>query len=132
MTDREKLVELIHHCTSCEECHDSDIADHLIAHGVIVLPCKVGDTVWIKGYRFLAEIECINITKSGIDFDWAEYERSHELTELWDYGTFEVEDIGKNVFLTREDAEAALKEGAAGGVGPYECGEGNGNEKRSD
>lgn len=35
-TDREKLIELIHHCTSCEECHDSDIADHLIANGVTV------------------------------------------------------------------------------------------------
>lgn len=36
MTNREKLIKLIHHCTSCEECHDSDIADHLIANGVTV------------------------------------------------------------------------------------------------
>ena len=32
----EKLVDLIHHCTSCEECFDTDIADHPIAHGVTV------------------------------------------------------------------------------------------------
>jgi len=33
---KEKLVELIHHCTSCEECFDTDIADHLIANGVTI------------------------------------------------------------------------------------------------
>lgn len=33
---KEKLVELIRHCTSCEECFDTDIADHLIANGVTI------------------------------------------------------------------------------------------------
>ena len=33
---KEKLVELIHHCTSCEECFDTDIADHLIANGATI------------------------------------------------------------------------------------------------
>ncbi len=33
---KEKLVELIHYCTSCEECFDTDIADHLIANGVTI------------------------------------------------------------------------------------------------
>ena len=32
---KEKLVKLIHYCTSCEECRDEDIADHLIANGVV-------------------------------------------------------------------------------------------------
>ena len=31
-----KLVELIHHCTTCEECFDTDIADRLIANGVTI------------------------------------------------------------------------------------------------
>lgn len=30
------LTELIHYCTSCEECRDEDIADHLIANGVTI------------------------------------------------------------------------------------------------
>ena len=34
--ERRKLIELIHHCTSCEECRDEDIADHLTAHGVTI------------------------------------------------------------------------------------------------
>ena len=33
---RKKMIKLIHHCTSCEECRDEDIADHLIANGVMV------------------------------------------------------------------------------------------------
>ena len=36
MDVKKKLVELIRHCTSCEECRDEDIADHLIANGVTV------------------------------------------------------------------------------------------------
>ena len=40
MSNREKLVKLIHHCTTCEECHDEDIADHLIANGVTVQDSK--------------------------------------------------------------------------------------------
>ena len=32
---RKKLIDLIRYCTSCEECRDEDIADHLIAAGVI-------------------------------------------------------------------------------------------------
>lgn len=32
---REKLIKLIHYCTSCEECRDEDIADHIIASGFI-------------------------------------------------------------------------------------------------
>ncbi len=33
---RKKLIALIKYCTSCEECRDEDIADHLIANGVTV------------------------------------------------------------------------------------------------
>ena len=32
---REKLIKLIHYCTSCEECRDEDIADHIIASSFI-------------------------------------------------------------------------------------------------
>lgn len=58
MNDRDRLIEIIEqHCLlrtdtkmcmadktvgSCSEC----LADHLLANGVIVPPCKVGDTVY--------------------------------------------------------------------------------------
>lgn len=49
MTDREKLVELIEQVYYCSI---EELADHLLANGVIVLPCKVGDEVWgIRSYH---------------------------------------------------------------------------------
>lgn len=74
----------------------------------LVFPCKVGDTVWIAGDKFPAEIVEIRITEDGTFFEYAEYDRGYELTELWDEGSFQAADIGKTVFLTREEAEAAL------------------------
>ena len=48
--ERSKLIELIHYCTSCEECRDADIADHLIANGVVVQK-------WISVKERLPELE---------------------------------------------------------------------------
>ena len=52
MTEREKLIELIHTSTSLymedDDYDNADeyIADRLLANGVIVPPCKVGDKVY--------------------------------------------------------------------------------------
>ena len=94
---REKLIELIGECKwwgSPEE-----MADHLLANGVIVLP-KDGmlfhleeneDGTWV-GNKPIQDI----VFKCG----WG-------LVSLeWSFSL-----IGKTVFLTREEAEAALKEG---------------------
>ena len=77
---------------------------------LVVPPCKVGDTVWIKGDKFPAEIEEIRITDDGIYFAYVEYDRGYEETEVWDNDEFALSDIGKTVFLTREEAEKALEE----------------------
>ena len=62
---RDRLIELVSkarekcnltNCCDCEyrdaepltNCYSYLIADHLLANGVIVPPCKVGDTVWIR------------------------------------------------------------------------------------
>ena len=74
----------------------------------MVLPCKVGDTVWILDHKFAAEIEKISLGgEEGPCFEWTEYDRGFELTEVWDEGYFTEKDIGKTVFLTREEAERA-------------------------
>ena len=78
--------------------------------GLLVrLPCKVGDTVWIKGDRFPAVIEEIRITDDGVYFAYVEYDKGYEETEVWDNGEFTLSDIGKTVFLTHEEAEKALE-----------------------
>lgn len=104
MTDRERLIEILKlgSCPSpylCDEnckyanlerCYEERTADLLLEHGVIVLPCKVGDTLYcesaIKGH--------ITYLKAP-DLEWI----------------FENREIfGKEIFLTREEAERALKE----------------------
>ena len=77
---------------------------------LVVLPCKVGDTVYVRGESFPCEIEQITITEDYINFEWASFDRSYECTECWDEGVFKLSDIGKTVFLTREEAEKALAE----------------------
>lgn len=76
----------------------------------VVLPCKVWDVVYfpIKDYHDSAIIEKISITEQGICFEWVQYEFGVDLTECWDDGEFGIDEIGKTVFLTREEAEAAL------------------------
>ena len=95
MTDKEKLTALL--MASAGDClgkggalNCSKLADYLIEHGVIVLPCKVGDILYcesaIKGH--ITHLKAPNL-------EWIVENR-----ELF----------GKEIFLTREEAEKALKE----------------------
>ena len=85
----------------------------LIDEGKLVyLPCKVGDTVYeiAGGGISFPEISQIIINDDDdIYFEW------QTLNIIWDVaefgeGEFKLTDIGKTVFLTREEAEKALKE----------------------
>ena len=105
---RERLIKLIKHCTSCEECRDEDIADHLLAHGVIVLPCKVVDTVYgiaqpcggCKAFNEVMTEEYLKMCQKCDRFEIIEVKFDYELIPEW----------GKTVFLTKEQAEKALAE----------------------
>lgn len=107
---REKLIELLKELET-EKYLDTyeEQADHLLANGVIVLPCKVGDTVYdiyeakVNGE---GEIRALKVTDIRIHLD----KRSKAWLIIGGY-YFAVGDFGKTVFLTREEAEAALKEG---------------------
>ena len=87
----------------------SNIADHLLANGVIVLPCKIGDTVYIiddgdegsDSYVLGVKVLQFFVNKNGIAVDL-------ELPLGIRLNTWAV--IGKNVFLTEEEAEKALAE----------------------
>lgn len=47
MTERERLIELLdQNCGYSEEQKAETLADYLLANGVIVPPCKVGDKVY--------------------------------------------------------------------------------------
>ena len=95
MTDRERLTALL--MAGAGDClgkggalNCSRLADYLLEHGVVVLPCKAGDTLYcesaIKGH--------ITYLKAP-DLEWI----------------FENREIfGEEIFLTSEEAERALKE----------------------
>ena len=103
MTEREKLIDLMIEAKRTEPETGSfteHLADYLLEHGVIVLPCKVGDTVYHvfpkKGIQ-TNTVRQIRIGSCGMN--------------IFDFnGFFEPSDFGKTVFLSREEAEKALKE----------------------
>ena len=118
MTDRERLIELVgnYPCMStAEDCFmesiASDLADHLLANGVIVPPCKVGDTVY---FPVETDGECEPYVEVGTVFAIG----IDEMHTMWISARYESglkyyhtsDDFGKTVFLTKEEAEKALAE----------------------
>ncbi len=120
MTERERLIEI--HKKAFEylletrqEFSHKNYADYLLANGVIVPPCKVGDVVYAVSLNTETNIVAVHRGYIGsIDI------RStgnylficHEGFDDEPYfknicGTFE--DFGKFIFLTKEEAEKALE-----------------------
>lgn len=122
MSEQEKLVELILEvdekcgeigCTGCgytgkRKCFIQKIADHLIANGVIVLPCKIGDTcycVWLNPIS--GELFCTEETVAGFVYDELNEEEvkivPKTLNLILQYDLV-------NAFLTKEEAEKCKEE----------------------
>ena len=151
MTDRDRLIDLIANadthdssecklCTkdndACDCCYAEKLADHLLANGVIVPPCKVEDMVYQVKYCRCGNSECFEMkhcykkdtkrTPKVIDsimlvqkgkrliapykFEWKPvgticYKIIQKPFKLeW------LTEVGKTVFLTKEEAKAKLKE----------------------
>lgn len=82
--------------------------EQLEEQGLLVrLPCKVGDTVYVPTRVLVSEfkITAIFCDIHGTYFYWLFYCGIYERTS-----GFSERDIGKTVFLTREEAEKKLKE----------------------
>lgn len=117
MTERERLIELlmqgdiaaakqgVFNCCMCRREAET-IADYLLENGVIAPPVQVGATVYYTdSYRHLIkplEIFGFDCTKRICKY----YCSGGDYTPAW----FNPAEIGKTVFLTREEAEKALKE----------------------
>ncbi len=111
---REKLIELLasaygtsFNAPYLREHELEPLADYLLANGVIVPPCKVGDTVF-----------CVLHHKKEIvqdrvkDFDiWSVSNCIKVRLTLENWNDYVVGEFGKTVFLSCKKAEAALKEG---------------------
>lgn len=129
MTQKERLTELLKTPekasfvrkagVSLSDTPEGITADFLLANGVIALPVKMGDLLYMpwewngqKGIAYLTVtvLRCISGFgwSFGTDFDTDD----EDYYEAYNCGSFKPEDIGKIVFLTQEEAERALKEGA--------------------
>ena len=111
MTDSENLTALL--MAGAGDClgkggalNCSKLADYLIEHGVIVLPCKVGDIVYVP-YEDSQTIEEKRV--KSMSHEIKEFENSMVFFCKHDYAFSDTE-INRAVFLTREEAEKALKE----------------------
>ena len=100
-----------------DEQRSEVIADYLIENGVIVPPCKVGDTVY--AYCEYFGVLKYNIGNFHIGFmgkneenylHWDAAAYADYTDELLDEMDFDLDAIGKYVFFTREEAEKALAE----------------------
>lgn len=119
---RDRLIELIaegrelceripcegctRNCKGLNDCIAKVQADHLLANGVIVPPCKVGVEVYFaaKERDRIFKGELISFSLDAAHF-WF-FCRYYCGLSLW----HQVEDFGKTVFLSGEEAEQALKE----------------------
>lgn len=118
MSERERLTELLEYCpipfrrTLGDIFYKSvieKIADHLLENGVIVPPVKIGDTVYVipkyngKPYCGVRQdkVQMIGITSRGIHIKTRNKSNFNKTYML-----------GKTVFLTKAEAEKALKGGA--------------------
>ena len=136
---RDRLIELLkskscwyNDCeTGCDKCGnvglcDRDIeiiADYLIENGVIAPPCKVGDKVWFVERRFhynlktFKEFVCegyvkaIKVSMKPMKIT-IEYPIADDTKGRCKGADWSALSIGKTVFLTREEAEQAMKGGA--------------------
>lgn len=118
MNERERLVELLKDNQGDSTYYMTDeavqsVSDVLLANGVIVLPCKVGDTVYEicerrrsgKWQKAIVE-RVVHGIEIGID---------KILTARCGITTYVyLSRLGETVFLTREEAEKALKGGEQG------------------
>lgn len=131
---RERLIALLKEAHDEQKYITSDesitaIADYLLESGVIIPPCKVGDKLYAISENYVKECTCDEISIHNeisicadfqCDYDckgcpfnaWKQDFHTGEYSCDGEYGThfFSIEDFGKTVFLTREEAEAKLRE----------------------
>ena len=98
MNDRDRLIELLTKEVARPKAYA--LADHLLANGVIVPPCKVGQTIYYISFGKVYKSKCHAITQ---------HKNSLQI-HLYDYDGDKAIYPAKKVFLTKEEAERALKE----------------------
>ena len=118
---RTRLVELLKNAPRNTRAFYDQYADYLLANGAIVPPCKVGDTIYKPIvtddtnepaiWEIIITMMDIDIGKDGVSPDSFVVGLLRN-TQCGESANFS--DFGKTVFLTKEEAEEALKGGVLG------------------
>lgn len=112
-------IDTFEPCSGCKydkgsECdHDGKLADRLLAAGCILPPCKVGDRAYyltsVDTEKELGVTDIFCGTVQSLAFDgkniWIAVKYTNGL-----YYHHKAQDIGRDVFLSPEEAERALAE----------------------
>lgn len=90
-----------------EMTYDEFIADYLLENSVMLQPCNMGDKMYCDGKHFASHCsgEILEFPVNYIETSIGSIFRG-EMDVKFDFEAF-----GKTVFLTREEAEQALKGG---------------------
>ena len=123
---RDRLIELLRNAPKTDVVYGDikldkpvqtlqTIAAHLLANGIIVPPCKVGDKVWFLNKHYSIAMRRNAVYEARVVRVYVE--KGNVLTLAIQVknkmGTTEfprITEIGKTVFLTKEEAEKALAE----------------------
>ena len=117
---RDRLIELISEVHKKEFNREfmfiaEHIADYLLENGVVVPPCKVGDILYETKPDFSGRLkQPLSLKVVGFEMinNMVFIEVEYETITSAGWYSVNVERLGKTVFLTREEAEKALKGGA--------------------
>ena len=123
MTEIERLTELIMNTPKIPVMMNGraqgrtyqtarNIADHLLANGVIVPPCKVEDKLYyITPVKTIEEciVHAVECEENKITVKCHLWRKEREALLHKHLVYFNITDFGKTVFLTRDEAEKALE-----------------------
>ena len=116
MTNKERITEILKAYTKKHNISASSVileeyADELLANGTIVPPCKVGTEIFgmfdnddeQRKEIYEGKVLCFSLDENNLL--WARMRYKNGLT-YW----HTIDDFGKTIFLTKEEAEEKLKE----------------------
>lgn len=126
MTERERLIKFLNDATFGVNVHTladhlhketiEAVADYLLANGVIVPPCKLGDTVYIIENRDMLNIDPSVCSVTDDEIYEMGYGRTQSGELKWLFLLLETgedfydDEVGKTVFLSKDEAEKVLAE----------------------
>ena len=75
---------------------------------ILRLPCPIGSTIWFVGNEFVNDYEVRRYIVDETGIDCVQIAKEIDGRDYWN--SFSIDDIGKTIFLTKEEAELALKD----------------------